>query len=80
VITGGRLVDSAHIWREIEHGEAVDEEREAECHNKWPGGDAKAVRDQCEHNRKKRRFGWFQITQYTRPRDKASKPNPSRQG
>ena len=28
---------------EIEHGEAVDEERKAECHSQWPLGHAEAV-------------------------------------
>jgi len=80
VITRDRLINTAHVRREIEHGEAVDEKRNAERHNKWPRGHAEAVRGQCEHNRKKRGLGWIHITEYPRPRDKSRNPNPRRQG
>jgi hypothetical protein len=80
VITRDRLINAANIGRKIEHGEAVDEKRKAECHNKWPRGHAEAVRGQCEHNRKKRGLGWFHITEYPRPRDETRNPNPRRQG
>jgi hypothetical protein len=80
VITRDRLINSAHIRREIEHGEAVNKKRKAECHNKWPRGHAEAVRAQCERHRKKRGLGWLHITEDARPRDKTRNPNPSRQG